>query len=124
MEHGVAIEVPVSRRVQGLHQAAVTGVDQVALGARAPGDEQGQGEVRVGHHVMTALRHFGGKALAAIQAVAHCVVAALAVVACRQQQRLAVTAAQLPAGQQGTAEQTGAETKEGAALHVSLRRGH
>lgn len=41
MDHRVAIEVAVGLRADGLQQAPVTQVDQVAFGTWAAGDEQG-----------------------------------------------------------------------------------
>ncbi len=68
VEHAVAVEVAVFLRDQGLQQATVVQVDQVAFGAWPAGDEQRQRQARVLDDVMAALGHAGGELALAVQA--------------------------------------------------------
>lgn len=83
VEHAVAVEVAVFLRDQGLQQATVAQVDQVAFGAWPAGDEQRQRQARVLDDVVAALGHAGGELALAVQAVAHRVMLAIGVVARR-----------------------------------------
>lgn len=118
VEHAVAVEVAVFLRDQGLQQATVVQVDQVAFGAWPAGDEQRQRQARVLDDVMAALGHAGGELALAVQAVAHRVMLAIGVVARRQHQRLATLAAEAPA-----AEGQGAEQQAAQADHMTSQHG-
>ncbi|MNJ46647.1 hypothetical protein D3C77_417820 [compost metagenome] len=114
----MAIEMPVRLRGDGLQQPAIAQVDQVTLGAGAPGHEQGNRLLGVVDDVVATLVHLGGEHLGAIQAIADGVVLAVAVIAGREQQRAAVFAAkQGPAAQGEGAEQNATEFESLASQH-------
>ncbi|MCY1306088.1 hypothetical protein D9M70_559230 [compost metagenome] len=122
VEHRVSVEVAVGLRGDGLQQAAVAQVDQVAFGAWPPRDVERQRLAGVLDDVMAALGDAGGEHLTAVQAIADRVVPAVAVVAGREQQRGCGAAAERPATEAERAEQRAAEGQHVAAQHLSHRR--
>ncbi|MCY1345322.1 hypothetical protein D9M69_313810 [compost metagenome] len=118
----MAVEVAVFLRSQGLQQAAVGEVHQVAFGTRAAGDEQCYRLAGMFDDVMAALGDAGGEHLCAVQAVAHRVMLAVGIVAGGEQQGRMAPAAQGPAAQANGTEQQGGESEDLAPEHVSHRR--
>lgn len=115
---GVAIEVPVRLRGYCLQQAPVTQVDQVAFGAWAPGDEQGDGQLGVVDDGMATLSDLGAEHLCAVQAKTYGKVLAVAVVTRREQQGFAAfVAEQAPAAQGEGTEQYATEFECLASQH-------
>jgi hypothetical protein len=94
VHHRVAVEVPVRLRGDGLQQAPVAQVDQVAFGAGAAGDEQGDRQLGVVDDVVATLADLGAEHLGAVQAITDGVVLAVAIVARRQQQGFAAFVAE------------------------------
>jgi hypothetical protein len=83
-----------------LQQRPVAQVDQVALGARAAGDEQRDRQRRVVDDVVAALADLGGEHLRTVQPITDGVMLAVGVVARREQQRALILALeQRPAAQ-------------------------
>ena len=105
VEHRVAIKVPIAWCAQGLHEAAVTTVDQIALGARPAPDKQRQRLLWMHVDIVAAAGHLGAECLRTIQPKADGVVPPGTVVAGGQQQRLAGLLAQGPAAQRSGTEQ-------------------
>ncbi|MNY05572.1 hypothetical protein D3C86_1382970 [compost metagenome] len=100
VNHRVTVEVPVRLRRHGLQQRAVTQVDQVALGAGAPGDKQRDRQRRVIDDVVAALADLGGKHPGAVQPISDGVMLAISIVPRRKQQRAGILLPeQLPAAQ-------------------------
>lgn len=116
--HRMAVEVAVRLRGDGLQQAPVAQVDQVAFGAGPAGDEQGDGQFGVVDDRVATLGHLGAEHLGAVQAEADGVVLAVAIVARREQQGLAAfVAQQAPAAQGQGAEQYATEFDRLASQH-------
>ncbi|RMS47671.1 hypothetical protein ALP64_201259 [Pseudomonas syringae pv. actinidiae] len=120
MNHRMAIKVPARLRDDGLQQAAVAQVDQVAFGAWTTCDEHGKRQAGVIDDVMAALVHLSGKHLRPVKPETHRIVFAVAIVARRQQQRAGVFLfEQGPAAQCASTEQQTAEGHRLASQHRS-----
>ena len=118
MNHRVAVEVPVRLRGDGLQQAPVAQVDQVAFGAWSTCHEQGDRPLGVVDDVMATLGHLGGEHLGAVQTVTDGIVPAVAIVARREQQGFAgAVAKQAPAAQGEGAEHDATEFEGLASQH-------
>ncbi|MNE23939.1 hypothetical protein D3C80_1172120 [compost metagenome] len=114
----VAVEVPVRLRGDGLQQAPVAQVDQVAFGTGAAGDEQGDRLLGVVDDGMATLGDLGAEHLGAVQAETDGIVLAVAVVTRREQQGFAAfVAEQAPAAQGEGAEQYATEFECLASQH-------
>ncbi|MCY1428940.1 hypothetical protein D9M71_448390 [compost metagenome] len=118
VNHRVAVEMPVRLRSDGLQQATITQVDQVALGAGAAGDEQGNRLLGMVDDVVATQAHLGGEHLGTVQAVADGVVLAIAIVPRREQQRgAALVAKQGPAAEGEGTEHNATEFESLASQH-------
>ncbi len=115
VQHGMTIEMPVRRRYHRLQQLPVAQVDQVAFSPWAASHEQGDGLLRVIDDGMATLGHLGAEHLGAVQAIAHGVMLAIGVVACRQQQGLAAFFAQKTPAAQGEGTEYNATEFQGLA---------
>ncbi|MNO80168.1 hypothetical protein D3C76_713650 [compost metagenome] len=113
----MAVEVPVRLRVDGLQQAAVVEMDQVAVPARTPRDEQRQRQLRMLDDVVAAHADLGGEHPRAIEPVADRVVSAVRVVTGGQQQGLPALARQRPAAEGEGAEQQAAQAQYVTSQH-------
>ncbi|MNM79604.1 hypothetical protein D3C81_915410 [compost metagenome] len=115
--------MPVRLRIHGLQQAAIVEVDQVALPARATGDEQCYRQLRMLDDIVAAHADLGGEYLCTVEAVAHRIVPAVRVVTGGQQQGLLALARQRPAAEGEGAEQQAAQAQYVTSQHsVSHRR--